>query len=295
MAFAAFVVPWEKVDQAIVAIHSFKLKNPTWRCRVYSDDVLALRRLEAAFADTLEYVQIHRADPVAVLSTLLEHSTEDRVCLVSSHSVCNRPIAEVSHADLSGQDVVVRPDRPFELSSMNDLYVRFDPHHPDRLVRSKSYFTLGLAVFNLARLRSNPDWADLDARYLAQDNPDRGHYKHFINRLAAPLKKGLLPGNFVIKPEVSVVDRLTYSMCLRHHVRLREAAVANFAGPIYPWTPNLTTDRVFLQIPFRRYLNRAFEVKSHLSDPFYQAVKKTPDAGTIGMVTWMKPSSMPLT
>lgn len=41
MAFAAFVVPWEKVDQAIVAIHSFKLKNPTWRCRVYSDDVLA--------------------------------------------------------------------------------------------------------------------------------------------------------------------------------------------------------------------------------------------------------------
>lgn len=194
MALAAFVVPWRKVNQAIVAVHSFKRKNPNWTYRIYSDDVLALQRLKNAFATDLEYVQIARACPVTMLDELINHSTEDRVCLISANSVCNRPMADVGKADLTGQDVVVRPDRPFELTDINGIYVDFDPYHSDRLARSLSYFTLGMAVFNLARLRENPEWADLEAEYLDVNNPDRGNPKHFINRKAAPLKKGLLPG-----------------------------------------------------------------------------------------------------
>lgn len=271
MAISGFVVPWEKIDQAIVALHSYRKKNPQWVLTIYHDDILTRRKLESVF-DHLRYVMVDDANAVAALDHALNATDEKTLALFDVTTLCNRPILDIAHVELGEQAVVFRPDRPFELSKFNDEYARLDPRHLDRYMRSQSYFSLGTVVFNLTALREVIDAPALYANYQSPACLDRGMPKHYLNRVLAKVNRGLLPGSINVKSEAVLYRIFSAVQCMRHQVRLRQAAITNFSSPKAPWTETGKIDQLFAQIPYRMYLNAAVPVREHLSSEFYAKV-----------------------
>lgn len=272
MAISGFTVPWDMINQAIVSIHSYRKKNPKWQLTVFYDDVLVKRKLESVFSG-LDYVELTETDPVAALDYVL-NKTDDKVfLLLDPRTVCNRPIVDISRAELGDQLAVIRPDRPFELTQFNDGYARLDVRHIDRYMRSKSYFSLGVVVFNTELLREQLTTTQLFADYQRPGCLDRGMPKHYLNRLLAKVKKGLLPGGLNVKTEASLYKVFSAAQCLRHQVRIRHAGIANFSTPKAPWEDAGKIDRLFLQVPYRMYLNVSVPVKDHLDPEFFEWVK----------------------
>lgn len=173
MDIVGFAVPWDRLNQAIVSLYSYRKENPTWVLTVFYDDALTRKKLESVY-DKLRYVEVDDADAVAVVNYALNDPEVQSLLLLDPSTVCNGPIVDIAQAKLGDQALVIRPDRPFELSRFNDGYPRLDPDHLDRYMRSRSYFSLGVVVFNLPVLRDSVDCADFYSNYLRVDCLDRG-------------------------------------------------------------------------------------------------------------------------
>ena len=277
MAIMGFIVRPDKIDPAIVSINSFLKYNPTWTVTVYYDSDEVLSRLMQAFPNnpTVEYTNVPACCPVETLYWIFTNeTTHGRLCLFSPNDLCQRPLTDLDTADLSTYDLVVRPDRAFDLTDIGDDYPLFDPDHNSRIERSSSYFTCGVTVYNLERIRNGFSMSNFIDGWRDDACPDKGFYKHYLNRFFDGAAKGIMPGHIGVKPDPYMTRAMTYSMAMRHHVRLMTASVANYSGPIYPWSTEVVRDKRFLQVPFREYLNAAYPVREHLSEAFYETVKE---------------------
>jgi hypothetical protein len=104
--------------------------------------------------------------------------------------------------------------------------------------------------------------------------PDKGFYKHYLNRFFDGCAKGLMPGHIGVKPDAQMATAMVYAMAMRHHVRIVHASVANFSGPLYPWHTAVKRDKAFMQVPYRQYLNAAYAVRAHLDAEFYDTIQE---------------------
>jgi len=272
MVISGFVVPWESINQAIVSISTYRRKNPSWTLTVFYDDVLTRQRLENAFTD-LEYIQLNDANSVSALDHALNQTDQSVMVLFNVTTLCNRPLLDIANVDLKDQAVVMRPDRPFELTTWGKAYPKYDPRYLDRYMRSRSYFSMGTVVFNLTVLRDVLNCETLLSHYMSGDCLDRGMPKHYLNRVMGDLKKGLLLGRMLVKPEEVMCEIFSSSQCMRHQVRMLHATITDFSSKKAPWLPIDKIDRLFIQIPYRMYYNRAMMVSEHLDDAFVTQIR----------------------
>lgn len=272
MAISGFVVKWDEINQAIVSLSTYQRKNPHWNITVFYDDILTKMKLESIFSD-LTFVELDDADPVCALSYALNDTTETALALFDTTTVCNRPMADLSTVDLRDRAILIRPDRPFELTNFGWDYKSYDPRYLDRYTRSRSYFSLGVVVFHLTVLRQSMDVVNLYPNYLRTDCLDRKMPAHYLNRVFDTQKKGLLPGHIDVKPEVSLYQVFSPGQCLRHQVRMKRATIANFSDVYVPWMPLGKLNKLFLQVPYRDYCNYALLMSAHLETWFIENVR----------------------
>lgn len=272
MAISGFVVKWDEINQAIVSLNSYLKKNPGWTITVFYDDTLTRLKLEGIFSQLL-FVELDDANEVAALSYALNNTTEPSMALFEPSTICNRPIVELSAVDLRDRAVLIRPDRPFELTNFGLDYMSYDPNYLDRYMRSQSYFSLGVVVFNLTLLRTTMDIVNLYPNYYDPACPDYTMPKHYINRLFAGEKKGLMPGHIDVKPEPTLYQVFSPSQCMRHQVRMKLATIANYADHYVPWLPTPQCNKIFIQIPYRDYCNWTLLMEPHLDATFVANVR----------------------
>jgi len=198
MSIMGFTVRKDKLNQCLVSLNSFLRKNPDWFYTIYYDDSDVQSKVRKLFGnrDNFDFIKLDEACPVNALHHALKHSkSHDRLCMFSPNDICNRAIVGLDEADVDEYDLVIRPDRVFELTDLNEQYGNADPDFMERYERSRTYFTCGVVVYNLHRIREGFDVNALMEGWKDEENPDEGFYKHYLNRFFDGADKGTMTGN----------------------------------------------------------------------------------------------------